>query len=95
MVVRAAWSSAPVGAIPSTPQAQARYIRTQARLLGAAHAIARWQLTFADIASSVLATAPPGTSLAPFASLGSWDTAPAPKPALAPWDSLFAVPHRP
>ncbi len=95
MVVEGGWSSASIRAIGSSPQAQARYIRTQGRLLAAAHATAWWQLTFTDIASSVFGSAPPGTSLVPFASLGLVDTTLHPKPALAPWDSLFALPRVP
>ena len=95
MVVEGGWSSAPIGAIHSSPQAQARYLRTPPRLLASAPATAWWQLTFTDIAASAFGSAPPGTSLVPFASLGLVDTTLAPKPALAPWDSLFALPRVP
>ncbi len=91
MVVEGGWSSAALAGIPTTPAKQARYIRTQARLLDAAHAIAWWQLTFTDIALGSFPPPPPGTSLVPFASLGLVDSALVPKPALAPWDSLFGL----
>jgi hypothetical protein len=91
MVVEGGWSSASLTGIPTTPAKQARYIRTQGRLLEAAHAIAWWQLTFTDIALGSFPPPPPGTSLVPFASLGLVDSTLVPKPALAPWDSLFGL----
>jgi hypothetical protein len=59
-------------------------------MLDSAHAHAAFQLTFTDLdmASPGL---PPGTNLSFFASLGLVDTQLRPKPALAVWDSLFAV----
>jgi hypothetical protein len=92
MVVEGGWSSASLTGVATSPAKQARYVRTQSRLLGAAHAIAWWQLTFADLALSAFPPPPPGTSLLPFASLGLVDSALTPKPALAPWDSLFGLP---
>ena len=56
MVVEGGWSSASLPGAPSTPQKQARYIRTQGRLLAAAHAVAWWQLTFTDLAEHVPAS---------------------------------------
>ena len=95
MVVEGGWSSASLTGVTTTPVKQARYIRTQGRLLAAAHAIAWWQLTFTDLALSTFPPPPPGTSLVPFASTGLVDTVLAPKPALALWDSLFALPRVP
>lgn len=95
MVVEGGWSSASLSGVSTTPQKQARYIRTQGRLLAAAHAIAWWQLTFTDLALSAFQPLPPGANLLPFASLGLVDSALTVKPALAPWDSLFALPQTP
>jgi hypothetical protein len=94
MVVEGGWTSASLyGYAESTPQKQARYIRTQARLLTAAHALGWYQLEFADLDLAAWPPQPPGSILPLFASLGLVDANLAAKPALAPWDSVFAL-HR-
>lgn len=89
LVVEGGWTSASVGPVISTPQKQARWIRHQVRLLDEARAVAVFQLTFTDL-DLVSSPPPPGSILPLFAALGLVDTALAPKPALAPWDSAWA-----
>jgi hypothetical protein len=89
MVVEGGWTSGSVGAVQSSPQLQARYIRRQAELLDAAGAAAVFQLTFTDLDISAFPQ-PPGSILPLFAALGMVDTQLRPKPALAVWDSLYA-----
>ena len=89
MVVEGGWASASVGALQSSPQLQARYIRRQSELLDAARATAVFQLTFTDLDVASIPQ-PPGSILPLFASLGMVDTQLRPKPALASWDSVFA-----
>ena len=90
------WTSAAIDAngqtIQSTPQAQAAYITRQGQLLRNAGAIGLFQLTFTDLE---LGGWPPQdqTGLEPFAFLGLVDSALAPKPALAAWDTLFQEPR--
>ena len=91
MVVEGGWTSGSVGALQSSPDMQARYIRRQAELLAAAHATALFQLTFTDLDIASIPQ-PPGSILPLFAALGMVDTQLRPKPALAVWDSVFA--HR-
>jgi hypothetical protein len=95
MIVEGGWSSESLPGLPNTREKQARYVRTMPRLLADAHAIGWWQLTFADLALSLFPPPPPGTSLLPFASLGLVDSGLTAKPALAPWDSVFALPRVP
>jgi hypothetical protein len=98
-VAEGGWVSASVSAgtisVVSSPQKQARYLRTQGRLLTAAHALAWFQLEFADLDLAAWPAQPPGSILPLFASLGLVDSGLAPKLALAPWDSLFALRHAP
>jgi hypothetical protein len=95
MVVEGGWTSATLGGgIVSSPEKQARYVRRQARMLDSAHAHAVFQLTFTDL-DMTSPGLPPGTNLSLFASLGLVDTHLRPKPALALWDSLFAVRRSP
>ena len=95
MVVEGGWTSASLSTstvnVVSTPQKQARYIRTQARLLAAAHAMGCYQLDFPDLDLASWPPQPPESILPLFAALGLVDIHLAPKPALAPWDSLFAL----
>lgn len=93
MITEGGWSSVTYGAHHGTPAQQARYVRRQAQLLDAAAAVAVFDLTFADLALSSWPL-PPSGSLLPFARLGLVDTTLVAKPALAVWDSLFAVPLR-
>ena len=89
MVVEGGWTSGSVGALQSSPEIQARYIRRQGELLDAAKAAAVFQLTFTDLDISAFPQ-PPGSILPLFAALGMVDTQLRPKPALAVWDSLYA-----
>lgn len=90
MVVEGGWTSGTAGSIVSSTEEQARYIRRQARMLDSAHARAVFQLTFTDLDIPSL-NLPPGSILPLFAALGMVDAQFRPKPALAVWDSLFAV----
>jgi hypothetical protein len=87
------WTSASVGAVVSSPQQQARWIRREPQMLTDARATAWFQLTFTDLAGSVTGTQPPGSILPLFAHLGLVDTLLIAKPALSPWDSTFARPR--
>src|SRR6185503_5130346 len=49
MVVEGGWTSGSVGALQSSLEIQARYIRRQGELLDAAKAAAVFQLTFTDL----------------------------------------------
>jgi hypothetical protein len=94
MVVEGGWTSGTAGSIVSSLEKQARYIRRQSRMLDSAHAHAVFQLTFTDLDIPSL-NLPPGSILPLFASLGLVDTQLRPKPALAVWDSLFALRRNP
>jgi hypothetical protein len=94
MVVEGGWTSATAGAIVSSPEEQARYIRRHARMLDSVRAHAVFQLTFTDLDIPSL-NLPPGSILPLFASLGLVDTQLRPKAALAVWDSLFAIRRSP
>ena len=94
MVVEGGWTSGTAGAVVSSPEEQARYIRRQAQLLDSARAKAVFQLTFTDLDTASL-NLPPGSILPLFATLGLVDADLRPKPALAVWDSLFAVRRSP
>ncbi|MFN8588441.1 MAG: hypothetical protein U0704_11660 [Candidatus Eisenbacteria bacterium] len=89
MVVEGGWASVPYAGTNATPAQQARWLRRQATLLDAAHAVALFDLTYADLALSTWPLPPTG-SLVPFAHLGVVDSALTAKPALAVWDSLYA-----
>jgi len=93
LVVEGGWTSAAAGEITSSTDKQARYIRRQARMLDSAGAGAVFQLTFSDLDVPSL-NLPPGSILPLFASLGLVDVDLRPKPALAIWDSLFALTRR-
>ncbi len=91
LVVEGGWTSVDVGGVLSSPEKQARYIRRHAALLDSARAVGVFQLTFADFdLSSLPPPIPPNLDF--FAYLGLVDKDLAPKPALAMWDSLFALP---
>src|SRR5690242_16325057 len=62
LVVEGGWTSASVGPVVSSPAIEARYLDRQAQLLDSAHAIAVFQLTFADLDLSSLSL-PPGSIL--------------------------------
>ena len=92
LVVEGGWPSTSVDGVISTPAEQARFIARQVELLDAAGAKGVFQLTYADLHPSIF---PPGSILPLFATLGLVDTALAPKPALAVWDSAYARHRRP
>lgn len=95
LVVEGGWASQSAGGFLTSPAIQARYIHHQAELLDSAHAVAVFQLSFADLALSLFPPQPPGSILPLFATLGLVDTVLTPKPSLAAWDSVFARPLRP
>jgi len=87
MVCEGGWTSASVGGIASSPDAQARYIARHAVLLDSIAAEAVAQTLFADID---LASVPnPPANLPLFTSIGLVDVDFGAKPALAAWDALF------
>jgi hypothetical protein len=89
MVTEGGWTSANVGTVISSADAQARYITRHADLLDSVHALAYLQLQFADI--DLAALPPPVPANLPlFTSIGLADSQFAAKPALARWDALFA-----
>lgn len=89
LVVEGGWSSASVDTVVSSPAEQARYVRRHRALLDAAHAVAVFQLEFADL--DLTSFPPPIPPILPlFATLGLVDSDLAPKPALAAWDSVYA-----
>jgi hypothetical protein len=94
VVLEGGWPSVAAGGVGSTPELQARYIRRQAEILDAAQAAAVFQITFTDLDLSA-SPPPPGSVLPLFAHLGLVDSALAPKPALAVWDSVLAVKFEP
>jgi hypothetical protein len=90
LVLEGGWPSVSVtGLFSSTPALQAEYLRRQAALLDRSNAVGLFQITFTDLDTAGV----PG--ILPFASLGLVDTALAPKPALAAWDSTYLRPYRP
>ncbi len=95
LLVEGGWSNAPVVGISSSPDQQARYLRRWAQLLDRAGVVVAAQLNFTDIDLPAFGE-DPATSLAlPFSRLGLVDPDLQPYPALAVWDSLFALPRRP
>jgi hypothetical protein len=90
LVVEGGWASTSVGPVVSSPAKQARWIRREATLLDQARAVGWYQLAFTDLALSQFPPQPPGSILPLFATLGLVDSALTPKPALAPWDSVYA-----
>jgi hypothetical protein len=93
LVVEGGWTSVSVSTVVSSPEKQRGYLVRQARLLEAADALFLFQLTFTDLD---LASFPPPlpANLGFFASLGLVDAELRPKPALAVWDSLYALRRR-
>lgn len=87
-VIEGGWTSETVVGIPSTPGLQRRYIRRQAQILDAAAAIGWFQINFTDLDVSAW---PAG--IEPFSRLGLVTTSLDPKPALAVWDSIVALPR--
>ena len=92
MVVEGGWPSESArGVFSSSPEMQARYIARQAQLLDAASAIAVFQLSFTDLDLASFPKPVP-TILPLFATLGLVETSLRLKPALKPWDEVFARP---
>ena len=92
LVVEGGWTSVGVagfaGAVASSPEKQARWIRRQMQLADRARAAAVFQLTFTDL--SLSAFGQPANSILPlFIHLGLVDTAFKAKPSLAEWDRAF------
>jgi hypothetical protein len=93
MVVEGGWTSVSMSTVVSTREKQARYFRRQAQLLDEADALYLFQLTFTDLDLSSF-PGPAPSNLGFFAFLGLVDADLGPKPALAVWDSLFALSRR-
>jgi len=94
MVVEGGWTSASVGTITSDVDEQRRFFTRHRALLDSVHAIAWLQLDYADFDTTGRAL-PPGSVAPLFAYTGVATVDLAPKPALAVWDSTFALPLRP
>ena len=81
-------TSASLGMVTSSPEAQARYITRHAELLDSVNAIAYLQLQFADI--DIASLPPPVPANLPlFVAIGLCDSQFNSKPALASWDALY------
>ena len=93
LVVEGGWTSASVSTVVSTPAKQAAYFRRHAQLLDAVDARFVFQLTFTDLDLSSFPPPLPA-NLFFFAYLGLVDANLVAKPALAVWDSLFALRRR-
>ena len=94
LVVEGGWTSGSIGQIQSSTAKQSRYVVRHAQLLDRANAVAWLQLLYTDIDVAAFPPQPPGSSLALFTQLGFVDTQLRAKPALATWDSLFALRRR-
>jgi hypothetical protein len=91
LVVEGGWASASSPAFQSSPDKQASWVRRHALLLEEAEVLAAFQLTFTDL--DLTSFPPPIPEILPlFATLGLVDAELRPKPSLAVWDSLFALP---
>lgn len=89
------WTSVDVSAtVTSSPEKQVRWLRRQARLLDLARARYLFQLDFTDL-DLVAFGSENDPRVLPFARIGLVDPLLVPKPALAVWDSLFAVRRSP
>jgi hypothetical protein len=91
LVIEGGWPSDSVGAIPSDPQKQRRYIARHALIQDQASTKAWFQITFTDIDAAAYGF-PPG--IAPFTELGLVDVNLSSKPALSAWDAVFSRPRR-
>ena len=94
LVVEGGWSSVSGSGFAGSPGEQADYLRRQAELLDQANALAVFQLTFTDLDLDAWPEEFP-ENLVAFARLGLVTDAYQPKPALAVWDSLHALPLEP
>lgn len=89
MVAEGGWTSATVGTVTSSQDAQARYLTRQATLLDGVKATAVVQTLFADLdLASLPQPQPPNLPL--FASLGIVDSNFKAKSAQGVWDGLFS-----
>ena len=88
-VAEGGWTSASVGTVVSSTDAQARYVSRHAELLDSISAIALLQLLYADLDVASLPQPVPA-NLPLFADLGLTDSTYTAKPALAAWDALHA-----
>jgi hypothetical protein len=95
LVVEGGWPSITVGSVVSSAAEQARFIRRQVELLQGTDARGLFQITFYDIDLTGFPPQPPGSPIGLFTHLGLADSAMNPKPALAVWDSVEALPFRP
>ncbi len=94
LITEGGWSSKSVVGISSTPAKQAAWISRAAALADSAHAVAWFQLDFTDIDLHAFGFPDGNPQVAPFVYLGLVDSVLTPKPALAVWDSVFALPRR-
>lgn len=92
LVTEGGWTSSDIGSIHSTRDLQATWIRRASQLLNTARAVAWFQLDITDLNLRAFGFDPNDPQLAPFANIGLIDTSYVPKPALAVWDSVFALP---
>jgi hypothetical protein len=88
-VAEGGWTSATVGSVVSSADAQARYIARHGDLLDSISAVALLQLLYADLDLASLPQPVPA-NLSLFAELGLTDSQFTAKPALAAWDALHA-----
>jgi hypothetical protein len=93
LVVEGGWTSSSLGAIQSSPEKQARWIRRNLELAGRAEARHVFQLLFTDLDLAAFGLAG-NPQLVPFATIGLVTADLAPKPALAEWEAVFARPRR-
>lgn len=88
LVLEGGWPSGSTGAVVSSPAEQSAYIARHAAILDSARAAVWLQITFTDI--DTIAVPLPAI----FATNGLVNTELQPKPALATWDSVFAIDYR-
>jgi len=91
LVIEGGWPSDSVGAIPSDPLKQRRYIARHALIQDQASTKAWFQITFTDIDAAAYGFQP---GIAPFTQLGLVDVNLSQKPALSAWDAVFLRPRR-
>ena len=92
LLVEGGWTSASVGGIASDPAKQARWWRRNFTLLERAAAVGCYQLTFTDLDLASFPPQPPGSVLPLFIHIGLVTVDLLPKPALDPWDDVYARP---
>jgi hypothetical protein len=89
VITEGGWTSANTGAVVSSPDKQARWIKRQMQLADAFAPRYVFQLAFNDL-DLVAFGRPNDPQLLPFVTLGLTDVTLTPKRALATWDSTFA-----